>query len=81
MCMNFLEDRPIPGRLKNITPDSMAAMDLPLKDILQHSLYYPAAGFDGRPVRYLGGKIHSFVYVDYGNSQAQLQRARLLPPG
>jgi hypothetical protein len=39
---------------------------LPLADMLKGSLYYPAAGFDGRPVAELGGQIHSFVYVDYG---------------
>jgi hypothetical protein len=37
----------------------------PIRELLAHSLYYPASGRDGDPVRYLGGHIHSFVYVDY----------------
>jgi hypothetical protein len=30
------------------------------------SLYYPSSGVDGTPVKYLGGLVHSFIYVDYG---------------
>jgi len=37
---------------------------LPLYDLLQNSLYYPASGLDGDPVRYFAGFIHSFVYAD-----------------
>jgi hypothetical protein len=37
-----------------------------IHDVLQGSLYYPASGRDGDPVKYLGGFIHSFIYVDYG---------------
>lgn len=49
-------------------------MDFPLASVLEHSLYYPAAGFDGRPVQFLGGFIHSFVYVDYGTEERDLDR-------
>ncbi len=44
------EDSPFPG-LEKILPDS---------------LYYPACGFNGTPVKYLSGNIYSFVYTDYG---------------
>lgn len=43
----------------------------PLQKILQDSLYYPAAGLNGTPVKFLGGNIHSFVYADYGVSKRE----------
>ncbi|MCK9265454.1 hypothetical protein M0P98_00975 [bacterium] len=39
--------------------------DFNLENILQNSLYYPACGLNGTPVKYLTGNIHSFVYADY----------------
>ena len=48
--LDISEDSPFPG----------------LEKILPNSLYYPACGFNGTPVKYLSGKIYSFVYVDYG---------------
>ena len=44
----------------------------PLRLILRDSLYYPCSGFDGKPVKYLAGKILSFVYVDYGYTRNEL---------
>jgi hypothetical protein len=44
----------------------------PLAELLSGSVYYPACGFDGRPVRFLAGNFHSFVYVDYGVTRADL---------
>ncbi len=38
---------------------------IPIRDVLDGSLYYPSCALDGDPVRYLGGLVHSFVYVDY----------------
>jgi hypothetical protein len=37
---------------------------LPIDDLLAGSVFYPACAMDGRPVQYLGGYSHSFVYVD-----------------
>lgn len=37
--------------------------------VLENSLYYPSAHFDGDPVKYFMGNIFSFVYVDYGVSK------------
>jgi hypothetical protein len=39
---------------------------LPLREILVDSVYYPACGMDGDPVKYLHKQFQSFVYVDYG---------------
>lgn len=39
---------------------------LPLSEILKDSVYYPASGIDGDPVKYLGKQFQSFVYADYG---------------
>lgn len=52
---------------KNITEDPF-----PLAEILRDSLYYPASGFDGDPVRYLAGNVVSFIFVDYGTSEDAL---------
>ena len=60
------DDKPIPKWLKSLDQASIKNAPLPLADLLHGSLYYPAAGFDGRPVAELGGQIHSFVYCDYG---------------
>jgi hypothetical protein len=41
----------------------------PLSDILTNSLFYPACGLNGTPVKFLAGNILSFVYADYGMTQ------------
>ena len=54
---------------------------LPLKDILTDSLFYPAAGYDGSPVRHaksLG--VNSFVYVDSSMSEQTLDFTLLVRP-
>lgn len=43
---------------------SSTSGQLPITDILQGSVFYPASSLDGRPVEYLGGSSHSFVYAD-----------------
>ena len=48
--------------------------------ILKNSLYYPASGFDGDPVKFFAGNIHSFVYADCGRSEEELLQA-LANPG
>lgn len=42
------------------------AASFPLKSILENSLYYPASGLNGTPVKYLAGNVYSFIYADYG---------------
>lgn len=39
---------------------------LPLAELLRSSVYYPASGFDGTPVKILGRDYHSFVCSDCG---------------
>ena len=51
-----------------LTPNSIKNEPFPLLKILRNSLYYPCSDFDGKPVKFLGGNIASFVYVDYGNT-------------
>lgn len=45
---------------------------LPLRRLLKNSLYYPASGADGGPVRLLGGYIHSFVHVEYVMKKSEI---------
>jgi hypothetical protein len=66
MSLKHDQRRPVPEWLERQNPAELSAHDFPLHEALQHSLYYPAAGVDGRPVQFLGGFIHSFIYVDYG---------------
>ena len=48
---------------------------LPLKHILWRSFFYPACGYDGRPVQYFSGAVHSFVYVDQGCPRDYVEQA------
>jgi hypothetical protein len=57
--------------------DSLLQRDLPIRELLQDSLYYPSCALDGDPVRVLGGNVLSFVYVDYG-IPADLLKAALI---
>lgn len=66
MSLKHDQRRPVPEWLARLNPPHLHRADFPLAEVLQHSLYYPAAGFDGRPVQFLGGFIHTFIYVDYG---------------
>lgn len=65
----------VPEWLRNLTMASIRDGQVPLKQILKDSLYYPSSGFDGDPVKYLAGNLHSFVYVDYGHGKAAFERA------
>lgn len=46
---------------------------IPMRELLEHCVYYPAAGLDGDPVKYLGRYFQSFVYVDDGVGQQQFR--------
>lgn len=43
----------------------------PLREVLQDSLYYPASGLNGTPIKHLAGNFYSFVYADYGLTRSQ----------
>lgn len=80
MSLKHDQRRPVPMWLARLNPAELGASDFPLEELLKHSLYYPAAGFDGRPVQFLGGFIHSFIYVDYGKEE-QAVDAEVQAPG
>ncbi len=59
----------IPGLHRRPTPLWLSELRsifdaLPIDQMLTGSVFYPASGLDGRPVKYLGGFSHSFVYAD-----------------
>jgi len=62
---------PIPAWLADITQESMDSEPFPLREVLSGSLYYPSCGFDGSPVKVVGGRVYSFIYVDYGCTRNQ----------
>jgi len=73
--MLLIEHLPVmktPGWLEKTTLDRILDGPFPFREILQDSLYYPACGYDGDPVRYLAGNIYSFVYADYSISRQEL---------
>ena len=72
--------RAVPEWLARLEPAELKDYNFPLDEALAHSLYYPAAEFDGRPVQFLGGFIHSFVYVDYGVIEERVD-AEIQAPG
>jgi len=57
---------------RDATREDLLEMPLPLEDIVSGSLYYPACGFDGNPVRTMSRRINRFVYVDYGPTAEDL---------
>ena len=60
------------------TPDWLASAEIdrpvrfPLEHIVTDSLYYPASGLNGTPIKYLSGHVLSFIYADYAISKEQL---------
>lgn len=70
--MRVLPKNEMPHWLSNIeTANDMKKISA--KDILERSLYYPCSGRDGDPVKFLGGLMYSFVYVDNGISTNQIK--------
>ena len=72
-----LPTRPAPPWLVQLTSLNGP---FPLKQVLRESVYYPACGVDGTPVRLLGHHLHSYVYVDYGVGEEGLRRALVDAP-
>lgn len=57
--------------------ESIETGKMPISDLLEKSLYYPACGFDGEPVRFFNEHysdygVNSYVYVDYSIDPAEL---------
>jgi len=60
-----------PDWLMEIDPKKTEPL-IPLIDLLTDSLYYPASGTNGKPIKNLLGNVFSFVYADYDVSQEKL---------
>ena len=71
MAFDNLPQAPIPSWLVDLSPSTLMKNRLPLRQLLEGSLYYPACGIDGDPVKYLGGAVLSFVYVDYRHTHGK----------
>ena len=59
----------MPGWLAELDEKSMLSCRFPIREILQDSLYYPSCEFDGDPIKYLGGNIYSYIYVDFSTER------------
>lgn len=59
--------------LDEISREDVEKNPLPFKKILEDSVYYPASGTDGEPVRILNKLSRSFIYVDYNYSLQRLK--------
>ena len=69
-----LEKMETPNWLLEIAQEPNQFHKLPLKEILTDSLYYPACGLNGTPVKFLGGNIVSFIYADYLTKEFAFKR-------
>ena len=63
--------------LNELTPDTIAHGEFPVRALLYNSVYYPASAFDGGVIRDCNvnrkdWKILSFVYVDYMATERDL---------
>ena len=75
ICEKVLMPRSEPSWLMSVT----AVDAFPLHLVLKDSLYYPASGLDGDPIRHLGGYIHSFVYTDYSVGETKIAESLVDP--
>lgn len=66
-----LPSAPVPDWLAGLSQSLIENGEFIVKRLLENSLYYPAAGLDGSPIKYLSGNISNFVYADYGTTRDQ----------
>ena len=76
--INQLPEISVPDWLAEISQSTITIDPFPLNKVLEDSLYYPSSGFDGDPVKYLLGNILSYIYVDYGHNQDELENEILI---
>jgi len=62
-----------PAWLMQLDQRLIESQPVPLEQVLQESCFYPCSGFDGRPVQFLAGWMHSFIYADYGIAEVELE--------
>lgn len=58
-------DRDVRGQLPEIA--------FPVCDVLRDSLYYPASGLNGTPLKFLVGNVYSFIYTDINITKDELR--------
>lgn len=63
--------------LLEVSQENIGSMPFPLKDVFEGSLYYPASGFDGSPIRHWHLGVNSFVYVDLLIDESTYERELL----
>ena len=71
MSLGELRTLDVPAWLDKLSPQTIREEPISLQNLLTDSLFYPACGYDGDPVKHLGGTIYSFIYVDFGHTQNQ----------
>ena len=64
-----LPGAPVPDWLAGLSQSSIESGKFIVERVLENSLYYPAAGLDGSPIKYLAGNVSNFVYADYGTNR------------
>lgn len=72
---------PEPSFVDELTPDSMHSVGVPLSQLLEGCVYYPASGMDGTPIRAYGRRSQSFVYCDWSASVYDFCEALNAPAG
>ena len=64
--------------LDDITKEDVENNPLPFKQLLEDSVYYPASGTDGEPVKHLNKLSYSFIYVDNNCSLERLHQEMIV---
>jgi len=74
VMIDQLPRQELPAWLSQATeaPNDFLTKKFPIQKILKDSVYYPACGLDGTPVKWLAGNFHSFIYADYLVTQEQV---------
>lgn len=58
--------------LSELTKEQIELEEVPIKQLLEDSCFYPACQFDGGVIKHLGNQVQHFVYCDYQVSRAEL---------
>ncbi len=61
--------------LLSLTKQGIETEAFPLHEVLENSLYYPASGLDGSPIRHWSIGVNSFVYADMSVTKASYEEA------
>jgi len=46
-----------------------------IEKYLREAVFYPCAGLDGTPVRFLGHRFQRYIYADYGVTRESFEKA------